>query len=750
MPRTPGHDAVTQVTDRPASILEQPEYRVEGRDKVTGAARYAADVSKPGMLHAAFVTSPYAHARIVSVETSAARALPGVRAVITGADIERQRFGRRLQDWPVLCWDRVLFIGDRVAAVAADSAEIADEAARLVDVEYEELPAILDAQAALAESAPILHPDAASYAFLGGNRSPRPHSNVQGYGLREHGDVAAAFTASHRVYEHTFVVPRVHQAYLEPRATLVWLDGDIVRVVTTNKAPFALRQHMSVSLGIPESRIVVDAGHIGGDFGGKGLSIDEFALYHLARATGRPVRAVTRYADELQGTNTRHAATITLRTGVDREGRILGHTSRVVFDGGAYAAGKPVLTLMPGDAMLTLAGYRVPAARVEATTVYTNQVPAGHSRAPGQPQNAFAAESHVDLIARDLGIDPLEFRTRNAVRPGDLDVTGQPWHGTDGPTLLARLQDAARPHEIDAGVRHADAHGIGFALGVRHVGRGRAPMVLRATHGRVDLHTGVSDQGGGAHTLFQRIVATELGIPLERVSVVRESTDAVPRDPGVGGSRVTPVQGTAALDAARKLKAKLAELGRSIDDADGLEVIGEAIQEGHDASMYAYALRVTVDRETGTTTIRKATLVADVGTVINPVALRGQLEGGFVFGLGQAVMEELRVEDGRVVTANLGDYKLPTIADVPPLELDLITDHPGPGPFGAKSVGELANPAVGAAVANAVHDACGARVMSLPITAEKIWSELRKITSGRRGPVTNPQEGPRSLGTPYA
>ncbi|TMC70371.1 MAG: xanthine dehydrogenase family protein molybdopterin-binding subunit [Chloroflexi bacterium] len=714
---------MTQVTDRPASILEQPEYRVEGRDKVTGAARYAADISMPGMLHAAFVTSPYAHARIASVDATPARELPGVRAVITGADIARRRFGRRLQDWPVLCWDRALFIGDRIAAIAADSAQIADEAARRVEVEYEELPAVLDTKAALADGAPVLHPDAAGYAFLGGSRAPRPHPNVQGYGLREHGEVAAAFKGSHRVYEHTFVVPRVHQAYLEPRATLLWLEGDLVRVVTTNKAPFALRQHMAVSLGIPESRIVVDAGHIGGDFGGKGLSLDEFALYHLALATGRPVRALTRYADDMQATNTRHAATITLRTGVDREGRILAHESRVVFDGGAYAAGKPVATLLPGDAMLTLAGYRVPAARVEAMTVYTNQVPAGHSRAPGQPQNAFAAESHIDLIARDLGIDPFEIRRRNVLREGDVDVTGAAWHGTDGPTLLARLHTAARVDEASAS-HSSPARGIGFALGVRHIGRGRASMLLRASEGRVELRTGVSDQGGGAHTLFQRIVATELGLPLDRVSVFRGTTDAVPHDPGVGGSRVTPVQGTAALDAARKLKAKLAELGISLDAAEGLEVTGEAAQEGHEASMYAYALEVSVDRETGMTTVQRATLAADVGTVINPVALRGQLEGGFIFGLGQAVMEELRVEDGRVVTANLGDYKIPTIADVPPLTLELLTDHPGPGPFGAKSVGELANPAVGAAMANAVHDACGARVMSLPVTAEKVWKAL--------------------------
>ena len=714
---------MTAISEPPTTILSEPEYRVEGRDKVTGAAKFAADVFRPGMLHAAYVTSPYPHARVISVDASRAKALPGVRAVLTGADTKPQRLGRRLQDWPILAWDRALFIGDRVAAIAADTVEIAEEAARLVEVEYEDLPAILDPDAALAPDAPVLHPDASRYAYLGGTRPPVPHPNVQGYGRREHGDVDGGFARAYRVYEHTFTLPRIHQAYLEPRATLVWLDGEIVRVVTTNKAPFALRQHLATSLGIPESRIVVDAGHIGGDFGGKGLSIDEFALYHLARVTARPVRALTRYADELQGTNTRHAARITLRTGIDRDGRILAHASRVVFDGGAYAAGKPVATLMPGDAMLTLAGYRVPAARVEAVAVYTNQVPGGHARAPGQPQNAFAAESHMDLIARDLGIDPLDFRERNVVSPGDIDITGEPWHGTDGRALLARLRGASRYGRIGGWeLVHGRGHGAGVALGVRHVGRGRASMVLRLRAGRLELRTGVSDQGGGAHTLFQRIIATELGVPVQRVTIVRDTTAAVPADPGVGGSRVTPVQGSAALDAARKLKTVLA--GRALDEADDLEVVGEAAQEAHEMSMYAYALSIAVDRETGSLRVRDATLVADVGTVINPVALRGQLEGGFVFGLGQAVMEELAVEDGRVTTTNLGDYKIPTIADVPPLRIELITDHPGPGPFGAKSVGELANPAVGAAIANAVHDACGARVLSLPVTAEKVWTEL--------------------------
>jgi len=304
-------------------LLDQPERRIDGELKTTGAAKYTADLDVPGALQAAFVRSPYPHARIVAVDTSRARALAGVRAVITGADVRGQRLGRRLQDWPVLCWDRVLFVGDRVAAVAADTREIAEEAVRLIAVDYEELPALLDLERALAPDAPALHPDAATYRFLEGRgaRPAVPHPNHQGHVLESHGDVDAAFARAARIFEHEFTTPRIHQAALEPHAAVVWLEGDRVRVISTNKAPFNLRDQLAATLSLPKERIVVDNGTIGGDFGGKGLSTDEFVLYHLARATGRPVRAITRFADELATLNPRHASRIRLRTGVDRDGR---------------------------------------------------------------------------------------------------------------------------------------------------------------------------------------------------------------------------------------------------------------------------------------------------------------------------------------------------------------------------------------------------------------------------------------------
>ncbi len=698
-------------------ILTTPERRIEGRDKVTGAARYAADFTREGMLHAVFVGSPFSHALIRAVDTSTATAIPGVRAVLTGADVRPARFGRRLQDWPVLAWDRVRFVGDRVAVVAADTLEAAEEGARAVDVTYEELAAVFDPAAALAPDAPVLHPEAAEYRILGVARQPVPHPNAQGHQVHEHGDVAAGFARAARVFEHEFQIPRVHQGYIEPRASLVWLEGDVVHVITTNKSPYSLRDQLAATTGIPAERIVVHTPHVGGDFGGKGLSLDEHALVFVARATGRPVRSVLRYADELQISNTRHAATVRLRTGVDGDGRILAHEARVLFDGGAYAAGKPVAFLMPGDGMLTLAGYHVPAARVEATTVYTNQLPGGHDRAPGQPQNNFAAESHMDLIATALRIDPLELRERNAIRPGQVDVHGAEWHESEVTRVLQTLRSEARwrsPARPD--------RGRGVALGVRHVGRGTTSMELTlGSDGGVLVRTGAPDQGGGAHTMIQRVVARELALEPERVRVEQVDTTSVLRDPGVGGSRVTPVHGNAALDGARKLAA-----ARAAGTRPPITVVGTAQQMEHAYGCYAYAVEVEVDRDTGAFRVVDAALVADVGTVINPIALRGQLEGGFLFGLGQAVMEELVVQDGRVATTNLGDYKLPTIADAPALRITLLTGTSGPGPFGAKSVGELANPAVPAAIANAIANAVGARVLSLPVTAEKVFAALRE------------------------
>jgi CO/xanthine dehydrogenase Mo-binding subunit len=704
-------------------VFATPERRLEGPLKVTGAATYTDDVPVPDGLWAGFAASPYAHARITAIDTSAARALPGVHAVLTGSDIGGARFGRNILDWPVLATDVVRFIGERVVAVAAETRQLVDEALGLVDVEYEELPAVHDPSAALAPDAPVLHPDAVGYRTLRGPRPALAHPNMQGHRVVATGDddIEGALRAADLVVESTFSTPRHHCGFLEPHAAVVWLEADgTVRVVSTNKEPFALARQMAAAVDLPVERIVVDNAFVGGDFGGKGLSALEFPLYFLARATGRPVRAVLPYSDELAATSTRHAATMRLRTGVNRDGTFVAHAAELVFDGGAYAAAKPSPQLILGGGLATMSAYAVPHARLEMTTVYTNTVPGGHMRSPGEVQAVFAGESHVDVIASRLGIDPIDLRRRNAVRAGQPNAVGETFPRPAAVEVLDAVRTAARWDEPRPAGR-----GVGVALYQRGAGTGRGGVIMRALpDGSFELVTGSVDQGGGTHTALRRIAAAALGVAEDRVDVVRRSTRQSLFDSGVGASRVTRVLGEATRRAAANLRERLAVEG--IGDV-AIETRGEfeATERSEDCSFIAEVVEVEVDRELGTITVLDAVIAVDVGEVINPVAHRGQLEGGFAFGLGAALMEDLAVEDGQVLTSTLGDYKLPTVADMPPLRIVEVRAEGSSGPPEPKAVGELANSGVPPAVANAVAAATGVRLSSLPLTAEAIHAELR-------------------------
>lgn len=747
------------------AALARPEVRDDGADKVTGRTRYAGDRTMPGALWAAFLGSPVPHGRIRSIDTAKARAMPGVRAVLTGADVEGIRFGRRLQDRPVLAWDRVLFVGDRIAAVAADSLEAAEAAVAAIELDLEELEPVLDPVRALDPGAPVLHPDAEGYAYLGGTRQPVDHPNVQGVLRRRRGadDIDAVFAAAARVVEHEFTTPAQHHGYIEPHATLVWIDeSGVAHVVTTNKTPQGLRTQMARAFGLPPDRIDVDAGAIGGDFGGKGYCIDEYACLVLARATGRPVRAVTRYADELAALNVRHAARIRLRTAIDAKGTLLAHEADVVFDGGAYANAKPLPHLSLAGGIATLSAYRVPNIRIEARTVYTNGIPGGHMRSPGEVQALFAGESHLDAIARELGEDPLAFRLRHVVRDGEVGALGEPFREARGAEAL----EAARA-AIDWDRPRPPGRGRGVALGVRHVGGGAVTLRLRLTaDGRIEVVTGMPDQGGGQTTVLRRVLALAASVDEGRILVTRRSTAGAPADPGVGGSRVTHIGSRAAELLGERLREWIDErLPRALPDApanaelrdDALvdpstgrvllgfgELVARLVapdepveleasfdagthgpDEPGDNDFAACAVDLSVDRETGTIAIHDAVLAADVGTIINPIAHAGQLDGGFAFGVGAALMEELVVEDGVVVGRSLGETRLPTIRDIPPLRQVLLPTAVGPGAFGAKMAGELSNSPVAPAIANAVADAVGVRITALPLTPERILAALR-------------------------
>jgi CO/xanthine dehydrogenase Mo-binding subunit len=704
--------------------LHAPEFRAEGRDKVTGRAAYAADSTVPNSLWAAFAGSPVAHARIVAIDTVAARALPGVHAVLTAADIGERYLGRALMDWPVLAGEKVLFIGQHVAAVAAETAEIAAAAAREIDIRYEELPAVFEPAAAFAPDAPVLHERPERYTFLHGSRNAATHPNVQGHGVKQIGDVDGVLRKSGRIFEHRFTTPSQHAGYIEPHACTVWIDGrDVIRVITTNKSPFQLRRQIALSIGVPEKAIVVEQAFIGGDFGGKGLSVDEFACYYLARATGRPVKHVRRHVDDVQSTNVRHAAEIVIRSGVEASGQLSAMDIRVTYNGGAFAAGKPLATLVPGHTLQV--PYHLEHGRIESTAVYTNTVPTGHLRAPADVQLAFALESHIDMVAHDLRIDPLEFRMRNAVRDGDRDFAGVVYRSPQAAAVLAGLRSANDRRPLPPG------HGRGVALTARHIGPGVAHVVLRLyADGRIEALTGVTDQGAGAASVIARTIAEVLGIGEDRIHVIRGDTATAKFDLGPGASRITHIVGNAATRAAQKLRLRLddaawdgsfpVEVEATFDTA---ERAGEA--QWHNVS--GYLVEVKVDPETGAIQVIDALYVADVGTIVNPVAHQGQIDGGFIFGLGHALTEEVLLEEGKIVNLSLADYKLPSQRDCPPFRTVLLPAADGPGPFGAKAAGEISTPGVAPAIANAIFAACGARVRSIPMTAERVHAALRSI-----------------------
>ena len=665
-------------------------------------------------------------------------------------------------DWPLLAWDRVRFVGDPVASVAAESMDIAEAALNAIEVDYEELPALFDPEIALAADAPILHADDGGYTYFGPARPARSHPNVQGETTVTKGarDLEPIFTAAHRVYEHTFTTPRQHQGYIEPHACTVWVDAQgVVQVRSTNKSPFGLRQQIARSTGLPEASIEVDSRFIGGDFGGKGLSLDEYIGVFLARATGRPIRMAMRYADELQRANPRHAARIRLRTAVDSDGHFLAHEADVLFDGGAYAAGKPGAGLLPPGGVASLAAYHVPNTRLVCRAVYTNTVPGGHMRAPGEVQALFAGESHVDLIASDLGIDPLEIRMRNAVRNGQTGPANEIFREPRALDVLEALRDATAWRKTPL----PPNRGRGLALGVRHVGGGKTALVFTlAADGGVEVVTGVPDQGSGSYTVIRRVAAAVLSVAPERIRVRHGTTAEALTDPGAGGSRVTHIVGEAARTGASILRERLLELAaevmgwssgkvRLVDDCfvsetgevasfddvasrisrgSPVQVEGAWDAEAHDPdapadfNFWAYMIEVEVDPDTGAVSLCDAVLAADVGAIINPVAHQGQLNGGFIYGLGGALMEHLEVDDGRVTTASLADYKLPTSPDAPPLRTVLVPTEVGPGPWGAKMAGEVSNSGVAPAVANAIAEAVGVRLYSLPLSAEQIFRQL--------------------------
>lgn len=741
--------------------------RGEGPDKVSGNATYTTDIVLPGMLVGKVLRSPFPHARIAKIDVSRAASVPGVHAVLTGADLPERNVGRLLRDVPVLARDRVRFVGEKVAAVAAVDADAAEEALLLIEVEYEELPAVFDPLEAMRSDAPVLHPDMDSYAGL-----PRPASQVNNVFAQNNwsnGDVEQGFRESDLIFEHTFNAQLVHHAYIEPHACIIRVD-DSGRVEgwVNNKAPFGLRQQMSTAWDIPEEMITFNPCSIGGDFGGKGSFMDVPLCYYLALKSGRPVKMAMDYIQELMAGNPRHPAVITLKTGVKSDGRLWARQATTVFNSGAYGAFKPRVYL--GGADRAGGPYVIPNINIDSYMVYTNNVPCGHMRAPAKPQVTFAVESHMDMIAREMGIDPYEFRLRNVLHDGDASPTGGKWEEIRAEETLREGAQAAGWTAPKAGSVNTSV-GRGMAMADQPPGSGQSTAkVVLEENGKATLHMSLWDTGTGAHTVLRQIVGEDLTIPYEDVSIVVEGTDAVDFDSGSGGSRVTYTSGQAVLGASSGLKERilaaaaellgcpqvelrleegavrreeapgreaqelpLSELAARAADAAGEPLTAENVFTAPTSPVTSFCTQtaeVEVDRETGEVKVNKIVSVHDVGTVINPLNHQGQIEGGVIQGLGYALMEELASEEGRISTLSLGDYKIPTIRDLPELVTLLVGEPSGPAPYASKGIGESSNVPVAAAIANAVEDAVGVRITDLPITAEKVLAALKTKNGG--------------------
>lgn len=718
-------------------VVGKPIGRVDGIAKVSGEARYAGDVTLPGLVWGKALRSPLPHARILRIDTSKARALPGVLGILTARDLPPVLVGRRMFDMPLLARERVRFIGEKVAAVAALDPDIAEEAVGLIEVDYEDLPAVFDPVEAIKDGVPVLHENPGAYE---GALPERPHPNVQSVLRYRLGDVEAGFREADRIFEHTFRTQLAHHGYLEPHAGVVAIDEDgRVQVWASNKMPFRLKELLAHALGLPAAQIRINLTPIGGDFGGKGSLMDLPLAYHLARLIGRPVKMLMGYTEELMAGNPRHPAVITLRTGVSKDGRTVARHVTALYNSGAYAAFKPAPSVNLGGASMGAGVYRIPHLLIESFCVYTNNVPCGHVRSPGEPQMVFAEESHMDMIAGELSLDPVDFRRRNLLQDGDLLANGHALeHVRAGDTLEAALEASewSKP-------KPGPWIGRGVAMTHRHIGVGFTNARVRlGADGKVTLVIALPDTGTGAHLVLRQVVAEVLGLSLDEVTIEVATTDAFTNDSGVGGSRVTHTGGRAAYHAAEGLKgqimAEAAKLGAPPTAfaaiAQAAAAQGRTLEAAHfyDAkahgavtSFTAQVAEVAVDPTTGQVTVRRFTTAHDVGTIINPIGHQGQIEGGLIQGLGFALMEELRTEDGRISTLSLGDFKLPTIQDIPPLTTVILEDAVGPGPFHAKAIGEGSISPVAAAVANAVADACGVRILALPITAEKVYFALR-------------------------
>jgi CO/xanthine dehydrogenase Mo-binding subunit len=751
------------------TIIGVPRPRIDAPDKVTGATRFAADGYVHGLLHARPVLATEAHARIRGVDKDAALAVPGVVAVLVAADLPLATTGTDRTAEP-LAREEVVFAGQPVALVVAETEAAAEDGAELVVVDYQTLEAVVDVEAAMEPGAALARAveeveeggDLESiHAGVDHGQEDDPGEQLSGNVLdritRERGDVAAAFAGSAAVVEGTFRTPWVYQAYIEPQACTTWLEPNGTLVVSAcTQGSFVTRRELARAFDLPLERIRVVAEPIGGSFGGK-LALVEPLAAGAALALNRPVRLTLTRTEDFQATNPASAQVTHLKVGARKDGTFTGIEGRMIVDRGSNAGwGVEGIT-----SALVVGPYRWEAHDIRGYGVQTNRFTFGAYRAPGAPTAAFALESLLDELAKELGLEPIEMRLRNAVVEGDIGISGSPYPTVGAVDVLERIREHPLWARRDS---LPDDEGIGMAAGHWPGGNEPAAAVCRVdSDGTMTVVTSAADMSG-VNTGFAAIAAATFGLSPDKVRVVTADTSYGPYSGASGGSKVTYTVGKAVLRAAESAREKvLAAASQELEIApDDLEVVDGVVQavgapdrsitveelatkalrfggryepiEGHGGSaqtmgapaVAAHLSHVRVDRETGEVTLLAHVIAQDVGRALNPALVEGQMRGGAAQGMGWALFEELaHDEDGRLLSGSFLDYAIPTAEHVPDIET-LIVEVPAPdGPFGAKGIGEA--PVVGApaAIANAVAAAAGKRFYELPMTPPRVWKALR-------------------------
>ncbi len=763
----------------PLRIVGTAAPRVDAVEKVTGRARYVDDLELAGMLHCAASTAAQAHAELLSVDTSAAESMPGVVAVVTARDVPGvNQVGAQTGDQPLLATFKVRQCSDRVALVAAESADQARAAAGAVRVLYRELPAVLSVEQALSEEAPRIHDE----------------GNVLARKQVIRGDVERAFRGAAVVLDATYLTGYQEHAYLEPNGAIAVPEPDGgVTVHASAQAPFYIQKAVARVLGLELARVRVIQATTGGGFGGKEDYPSELAACAalLAAKTGRPVKFVYDRAEDIAWSSKRHRMKVAHRLAADAEGRLTGVQVGIDCDAGGYNG---LSAIVAERANATAVGpYRTPNARVDTRVVYTNALFGGAFRGFGTPQVTFAMESALDELAHRLGLSPAEVRRRNILEVGDETATGQRLdESAPGRLTLERALERSGYEEkrrafaaFNAGSRQVK-RGIGigcclYGCGLHAGGQifeGSGALVHVRSDGSVELAIGGAEIGQGAFTVAAQMVAQELGVPLAQIRVLPTSTELVEDSGPTVASRTTLMSGNAALDAARALKRRMLEAaadklgvdaralvlqGGAVSRPGGLALASfqeiarlcferkisltangwyapprkewnEATGTGEAYSVYSFATQVAeveVDLRSGRTRVLRFTAAHDVGKAVNPALLEGQIEGGIVQGMGLALMEDLKTLGGRCLNPSFTDYLIPTSMDAPPIDIVLVEDPYSRGPFGAKGVGEPAVIPTAAAIANAVSEATGHRFTQLPLTPERVLLALERALALR-------------------